>query len=84
MVDNVATPEYTVRIRNEFKGPPTGNRLWSDPANWSCGVIPDINSDAIINGLEVIIDQPASCRHINLKNGAKITLQNGAILDIRD
>lgn len=84
IVDNVATPEYTVRIRNEFKGPPTGNRLWSDPANWSCGVIPDINSDAIINGLEVIIDQPASCRHINLKNGAKITLQNGAILDIRD
>jgi hypothetical protein len=84
LIDNVPTPEYSIRVRNEFSGAANGNRLWSDPTNWSCGNIPDLNTDAILDGVEVIIDQPAACRQLNLRNGAKIFLQNESTLNIKD
>lgn len=59
------------------------NEDWNNPANWSCGVIPTINTDVLIpSPLETgkkfpIIsagDPRGYVRHIEVQNGASITI----------
>jgi murein DD-endopeptidase MepM/ murein hydrolase activator NlpD len=60
------------------------SKAWENPSNWTCGNIPDINTDVII---ESNINTPevssnATCRSLTLKNGSAITVKTGFKLDV--
>ena len=55
---------------------------WEDPNNWSCGFLPDANTDVIINGGNVAVQSNPSVRTITVKAGANITVLSGYSLTI--
>lgn len=58
------------------------NQLWETPGNWSCGRIPDADTDVIINSGTVIIQSAAICRRINTGPSANITVTTGFSLRV--
>jgi hypothetical protein len=58
---------------------------WEKPANWGCGVIPDGNTDVIINpGLinYPVINSNAQCKSINVNPATTIKVNSGFSLNI--
>ncbi|MCW3105558.1 MAG: C-terminal target protein [Segetibacter sp.] len=57
---------------------------WENAANWSCGSVPDANTDVIINtgtSNNPVINQPAECRSLRLSNSLLLTVKS--TLDIK-
>jgi hypothetical protein len=53
------------------------DNLWSNPANWSNGLVPDSLTDVTIdNMVECIINTPSVCRTLIVAPGSKLTLNN--------
>ncbi len=53
---------------------------WENTANWNCGVLPDVNTDVIINtGVNFfpVINTSTACRSVKLNKNAVATLLNG-------
>lgn len=54
---------------------------WENPANWSCGTLPDANTDVIINpGVTNFpeINTAGICRSLTAKPGVNVTVKTGA------
>ncbi|MDP3930423.1 MAG: T9SS type A sorting domain-containing protein [Bacteroidota bacterium] len=54
---------------------------WNNTGNWSCGVLPTANTDAIINNvsnLPIISDSTMTCFKLSIAPGASLTLNNAA------
>jgi hypothetical protein len=53
------------------------DNLWSNPANWSNGLVPDSLTDVTIdNVVECIINTPSVCRSIIITTGSKLTVNS--------
>ena len=52
---------------------------WSDSTRWSCGAVPGVGDDAIINGGTVSVNSAATVDNLSLTNG---TLQGSATLTV--
>jgi hypothetical protein len=51
--------------------------LWSNPANWSNGLVPDSLTDVTIdNSVECIINTPSVCRTLIIAPGSKLTVNS--------
>ncbi len=55
---------------------------WENPANWSCGVVPDANTDIVINSGTVILNSNVTIRSLKLNPGASLTVSTGNTLTI--
>jgi Leucine-rich repeat (LRR) protein len=55
---------------------------WENPQNWSCGVVPDANSDVIINNGTVVVNSNTSCRSLTARPGVSVTVTTGSKLTI--
>jgi hypothetical protein len=64
-----------ISFKNIFGGA-AGTLNWSNPANWSCGVLPDANTDVIITR-DLTIDVNATCRSIKMAYGAQVRVNPG-------
>jgi hypothetical protein len=71
---------FTLQFANNWKG--TVNGDWNNPANWSCGTIPDANTDVIINTGSVNVKSNGFCRTLTVKPGAGVTVTPGFTLTI--
>ncbi len=65
----------------------TGNtsNAWENAANWSCGSVPDSNTDVIINsGVARYpeVNSNVSCRSLMLKQGATILIKTGYTINV--
>lgn len=61
------------------------NTAWEDPGNWSCGVIPDANTDVYINSNMPVypkVNSLVSCRSINLQPGTALEVMQGFRINI--
>lgn len=80
----IVTAPQTLKFSVTWKG--LTSAAWENPANWSCGVIPDGFTDVIIptgsNPLPVI-NSNAACRSLMLKPGTSLTVGSGFNLDIK-
>lgn len=56
---------YTLKFLNTWTG--AVNTDWDNPANWSCGAVPDGNTDVIINNGIVIVSSNTSVRSLSLQ-----------------
>ncbi len=72
----------TVKFVSYWKG--YVSKAWEDPANWSCGNIPDANTDVVIESATNIpeVNSMATCRSTTMASGTSIKVKAGMKLDI--
>lgn len=59
------------------------NTEWENPGNWSCGWVPDENTDVVISSGPVYINSSTSVRSIDIKPQASLHLTTGNTLDVK-
>jgi hypothetical protein len=64
--NGIAGNIYTLKFIAYWSG--TANSIWSNPLNWKCGVIPDLNTDAILNSGNTMVNTNAACRTLYVGN----------------
>lgn len=73
--------QYQLKFESSWTG--SVSSAWETPANWSCGLIPDINTDVIIPaGANVTVNSNSFCRTLKLEPGATLTIMPGYTLTI--
>jgi photosystem II stability/assembly factor-like uncharacterized protein len=72
---------FTFRFNATWTGAVDNN--WENPANWSCGVVPDINTDVTITAGSVTINQSTTIRSLQINPAVSINVGAGVILNIR-
>jgi hypothetical protein len=81
---NEAGPAYTIRFGSLWTG--ASNNEWSVAANWSCGTVPTIQTDVIINGgvtpFPVVNIANAEARRVVLRTGAQVNVMPGMKLTV--
>jgi hypothetical protein len=75
----------SIVLKFEAKWNGTVSSAWDDPANWSCGVLPDENTDVVVIpgtafNLEVNVD--VTCRSLHLLPNTIATILDGKIITI--
>ncbi len=58
---------------------------WENPLNWSCGILPDANSEVIISSgspFLPVINSNVSVKKITVNNGASLTVNTGFTLTL--
>ena len=72
---------FYLQVANTWTG--AINNLWETAGNWSCGAIPDANTDVIINsGTPTINSNTATCRSIIVGPGASVNVATGFKLTV--
>jgi hypothetical protein len=83
VVDGVNGTEYTLRFKNTWTGAASTN--WFTASNWSCGSVPDDNTDVIIpSGLTryPILTANTAIRSLRILTNAPFVINAGVQLDI--
>lgn len=80
IADGALTGIYTIKSQNTWTG--AANSTWLDPLNWSCGSVPDANTDVIINTGTVLINSNVIIRSLVLGAGVNVTVNPGFTLTI--
>lgn len=71
---------YTLKIQNNWTG--AASNQWENPLNWSCGVLPDLNTDVSINYGNVFVNVDTTVRSLTIGSGASVTVAPGVRLTI--
>ncbi|MEO6231881.1 MAG: hypothetical protein ABJB11_14875 [Ferruginibacter sp.] len=69
-----------LQIANSWTG--AVSSAWENAANWGCGVVPDANTDVIINSGTVVVNSNASCKSLKVNPGASVTVSTGFKLTV--
>jgi hypothetical protein len=80
LVNSNYTDIFQLRFANSWTG--TTNSNWGNPANWSCGNLPDGNTDVVINTGPVTLNSNGICRTPTVKPGVSFTIATGNTLTI--
>ena len=73
----------TLKFVSYWEGSKGAN--WEDPSNWTCGNVPDENTDVIIpNGTAKYpeVSSNTSCRSVTVNTGASLTVNPGFTLKV--
>ncbi|MES2649965.1 MAG: hypothetical protein V4717_24020 [Bacteroidota bacterium] len=76
---------YKITFANTWTG--TTSTAWEIASNWSCGTVPDVNTDVVIKS--TAIRQPevttitAICHSINATNASHVWIKAGAKLEVK-
>ncbi len=77
---NLSSSVY-LQVANTWTG--AVNNLWETAGNWSCGKVPDANTDVIVNsGTPTISANNATCRSIKVIAGATVNVLAGFKLTV--
>ena len=71
IVNGVISNQYKVLLENNWTG--AVNTLWNNTGNWSCGTLPDGNTDVVIKSGVVILNVNGICRSLNVLPGVRFT-----------
>jgi trimeric autotransporter adhesin len=80
MVNGTNGNRYTLRFVNNWTG--AVNSDWNEAGNWSCGQVPDGNTDVVIGSGSVTLAANGICRSLSIATGATLTLAPGVVLTI--
>ncbi len=75
IVDGTISNVYTLKFTDTWTG--ASSNAWENPANWSCGTVPDNNTDVIINSGTVVLSSNTSCRSITISPSVNFTVTAG-------
>jgi hypothetical protein len=76
----VYTPPVSCTGVNKWTG--AVSNQWEVAGNWSCGKVPDANTDVAISSGNAVISSNAACRSIVVKTGAACTVSSGFSLAV--
>ena len=82
VIDNTkVSTSFYLQIANTWTG--AVNTVWENAGNWSCGKIPDANTDVIITSGTVIVNSTAAiCRSVKVSTGASLNIAPGFKLTV--
>ncbi|MEO6358656.1 MAG: hypothetical protein ABIU77_16700 [Ferruginibacter sp.] len=66
------TDPVEIRFRNTWTG--NVSNAWENPANWSCGEVPDNNTDVVINGGTVSINSNIIVGSLSINEKATVSV----------
>ena len=81
VVDGVSGIVHTIRFTNTWKG--STNNAWNNPANWSCGVVPDQNTDVYIGSGNIVVSSNVVVRSLELGPGVVVTVKPGYTIIVK-
>jgi large repetitive protein len=81
LVDGV---KFTDPVEIRFSNLWTGNvsAAWENPANWSCGTVPDPNTEVVLNTGNILISSNVVVKKLTLNFGVNLTVMTGYTLDV--
>jgi hypothetical protein len=81
VVNSVPSVYFTVL---QFQSVWTGaaDTAWENPLNWSCGKVPDSNTDVIINSGTILISSTVVINSLQLNPGVNLTISTGSNLTL--
>ncbi|MCU0403257.1 MAG: YCF48-related protein [Chitinophagaceae bacterium] len=79
-VGNAYSRIFTFRFVAHWTGAVDNN--WENASNWSCGVVPDLNTDVYIGSGNVTINLPTTIRSLTIDPDATLNIAPGVVLDI--
>ncbi len=71
---------YRIEFENVWTG--AANSLWNNPINWSCGQVPDANTNVLIRSGNVQVTTNSSCQSITVMPGATVTVSPGVVFTV--
>jgi hypothetical protein len=77
---SINTPPVSLQFVNVWTG--AIDSAWENTANWSCGILPDANTDVTISSGTVILNSNASVRSLTVNSNASFTVGPGYDLTI--
>jgi hypothetical protein len=80
-LDGIRGAVKSLRFINSWVGPLNGD--WAVPANWSCEIVPDENTDVYFGDGSALISNPQQCRSLFSTPASSIKILKGARLNIR-
>lgn len=80
VVDGNYTTTYSIQFLNTWTG--SVNTSWENPGNWSCGTIPDNNTDVILTTGNITINSNVTVRTLYVGPSANVTVSPGFKLTI--
>lgn len=81
VVDEASSLVNVLRFKNIWAG--TFGNNWEIPQNWSCGKLPDSNTDVVVPaGTNLVVSTNITIRSLSLGIGANITLASGGNLTV--
>ena len=80
VVDGVNDEVTALQFVNTWTG--ANNNLWGNSANWSCGSVPDGNTDVIIKSGTVVVGSNANCRSLTITPSVNFSVSPGVIFTI--
>ena len=73
VADGLETETFTIRFYNTWTG--AINNQWENPGNWSCGTVPDIYTDVVVNpGATIVVNSNVSIATLSVGTGASFTV----------
>lgn len=80
LVDGVTSVPYFLKFTATWTG--SVNNAWENGGNWSCGMVPDANTDVIINSGTPQLNASTTIRTLTLGAGITITVKSGLNLTV--
>ena len=80
LADLSASKTFYLQVVNQWTG--AVNNLWENPANWSCGKVPDASTDVVVNSGIITVNSNATCRSIKVTVGAAVNVSPGFTLTV--
>ena len=80
VVDGVKDEVTVLQFVNTWTG--ANNDVWNNSANWSCGAVPDGNTDVFIKSGAVVVSSNAICRSLTLTPGVNFSVNPGVTFTI--
>lgn len=71
---------YKIKFANNWNG--NANTAWENAANWSCGSLPDNNTDVIIRSGTVFLNTDVTVRSLTVNPGASLIIAPGINLTV--
>jgi hypothetical protein len=80
LVDGVVAGFFKLNFTNEWTG--TTSTAWELGSNWSCGVVPDTNTNVVITSGNIVISSNVTIRTLSLAPGVTLTVSSGYTLTV--
>jgi hypothetical protein len=75
VVDGRNSDTYSLKITARWSGAVNG--AWENAANWTCGQVPDGNTDVLINAGRAIVNSNVEVRSLRVSPSAGVTVMAG-------
>jgi len=71
---------FSISFKNTWVG--AVSTAWENPLNWSCGILPDANTDVVINSGTVELNSSTAIRSLTQSPSATLTIHTGNQLTV--